>query len=275
MPRRINKNNLWYRKVYRAYHCENCCKLLPKAIFLIIPFFLFFLLAGCVTIYNPATQKKETLLIDTRSEVSLGRNMDMQVQSQFQVLSDPWKQNRLDNIGQKIAAASDRQDLIYHFKIIKDAELNAFTIPGGYIYVNSGLMERASDDELACVIAHEIGHTAARHTVKKIQAILGYQIVMNIVMSANNNKSTIQAMDIVFSLASLGYGRQDETLADKLAVKYARKAGFNPYGMVTFFEKLKKEAEEKGANFNLVFLSSHPPIDERIKNVKNEIAKYP
>jgi len=248
---------------------------LPKAIFLIIPFFLFFLLAGCVTIYNPATQKKETLLIDTRSEVSLGRNMDMQVQSQFQVLSDPWKQNRLDNIGQKIAAASDRQDLIYHFKIIKDAELNAFTIPGGYIYVNSGLMERASDDELACVIAHEIGHTAARHTVKKIQAILGYQIVMNIVMSANNNKSTIQAMDIVFSLASLGYGRQDETLADKLAVKYARKAGFNPYGMVTFFEKLKKEAEEKGANFNLVFLSSHPPIDERIKNVKNEIAKYP
>ena len=247
----------------------------PNKNCLIIPILALFLLSGCVTYYNPATQKKEILLIDTPSEVALGNNMDMQVQSQFKVLHDPQEQNRLDNIGKKISAASDRQDIVYHFKIIKDKELNAFTIPGGYIYVNNGLMERANDDELACVIAHEIGHTAARHTVKKLQAILGYQIVMNIVMGANNNKSMLQAMDIVFNLASLGYGRQDETLSDKLAVKYAKKAGFNPYGMVTFFEKLKKEAEKKGANFNLVFLSSHPPIDERIKNVKNEIAKYP
>jgi len=251
MPRKLNKNSL------------------------IILILALFLLSGCVTYYNPATQKKETLLIDTRSEVALGINMDMQVQSQYKVLHDPQKQSRLDNIGKKIAAASDRQDLTYHFKIIEDKELNAFTIPGGYIYVNSGLMERANDDELACVIAHEIGHTAARHTVKKLQAILGYQIVMNIVMGVNNNKTMLQAMDIVFNLSSLGYGRQDETLSDKLAVKYAKKAGFNPYGMVTFFETLKKEAERKGANFNLVFLSSHPPIEERIKNAKNEIAKYP
>ena len=75
--------------------------------------------------------------------------------------------------GKKVSVSSDRLDLAYQFKIIKDKELNAFAIPGGFIYVNSGLLEAANNDELACVLAHEIGHVAARHSVKKLQAVLG------------------------------------------------------------------------------------------------------
>jgi len=228
-----------------------------------------------VTIYNPATQKKETLLIDTESEIALGRDMDSQIQKKLKILSDPQMQYRLENIGNRVAAASDRGDLAYHFKIVKDKELNAFAIPGGFIYVNSGLMDIAGDDEVACVLAHEIGHIAARHSVKKLQAVMSYQIIMGIALGISGKQGIVKATDIAFDLVNLGYSRKDEFLADKLSVKYAKRAGFNPYGMVTFFEKLKKEAEKKGPNFNLVFLSSHPPIEERIKNVEKEITFNP
>jgi len=228
-----------------------------------------------VTIYNPATQKKETLLIDTESEIALGRDMDNQIQRKLKILSDPQMQYRLENIGNRVAAASDRGDLAYHFKIVKDKELNAFAIPGGFIYVNSGLMDIAGDDEVACVLAHEIGHIAARHSVKKLQAVMSYQIIMGITLGISGKQGVVKATDIAFDLVNLGYSRKDEFLADKLSVKYTKRAGFNPYGMVTFFEKLKKEAEKNGPNFNLVFLSSHPPIEERIKNIEKEITFNP
>lgn len=242
---------------------------------IIISILVFFLLSGCVTIYNPATQRKETLLIDTQSEVELGKDLDSQIQRKLKILRDWRMQSRLEDIGRRVAGFSDRQDLSYHFRIVQDKELNAFAIPGGFIYVNSGLMDIATDDELACVLAHEIGHIAARHSVKKLQAALGYQLIIGIALNASGKETVTQAMNIVFDVVSLGYSRKDEFLADKLSVRYAKRAGFNPYGMITFFEKLKQEAKKKGPNFNLVFLSSHPPLEERIKNAKNEIALNP
>src|SRR3989338_4260960 len=235
-------------------------------------FFILLLLNGCVTIYNPATQKRETLLIDTQSEVALGRDMDRQIQRKLKILQDPKRQNRLDNIGIKVSGFSDRKDLTYYFRAIDDKEFNAFAIPGGFIYVNAGLMDAATDDELACVLAHEIGHVAARHSVKHLQANLGYQLIMSIALGISGQQAMGEAMDIVFNLASLGYSRKDETLADKLAVKYAKNAGFNPYGMITFFKKLRKEADKKGGNLRVEIFSSHPNIEERIKNVEREIA---
>lgn len=233
---------------------------------------IVFLLSGCVTVYNPATQRQETLLIDTKHEIALGRKMNAGLEHQLKIVEDPQMQSRLDYIGSRIAGVSDRQDIPYSFRIVKDNEFNAFTIPGGYIYVNSGLIKGANDDELACVLAHEIGHVAARHIAKKMQADLGCQIIMNIIMGIKAKRAMAKTINVLSNLISLGYGRKDEFFADKLAVKYARKSGFSPYGMVTFFQKLKKEAESKGRNFTLVFLSSHPPIEERIKNAEKEIA---
>ncbi|MCX5703893.1 MAG: M48 family metallopeptidase [Candidatus Omnitrophica bacterium] len=237
--------------------------------------FCAILLSGCVTIYNPATEKRETLLIDTPGEISLGRDMDKQLQYKLKILQDPQTQPRLDSIGSRVAGASDRQDLAYAFRIVKDKELNAFAIPGGYVYLNSGLLDVASDDELACVLAHEIGHIAARHSVKRLQTVLGYQLIMGIALGISGQQAMGSAVDVVFNLASQGYSRNDEFLADKLSVRYSRKAGFNPYGMVSFFEKLKKEAQKRGPNFTPVFLSSHPPIEERIKKVEEEMARNP
>jgi predicted Zn-dependent protease len=228
------------------------------------------LLSGCVTIYNPATQRKEIYLIDTKSEVALGNDMDQQVQQKFKILNDPQMQMRLNSIGEKLAYASDRKDLAYHFKIVQDKELNAFAIPGGYVYVNSALMNIATDDELAGVLAHEIGHIAARHSVKKLQAALGYQIILGIALGLSGQGYMGQAMNIVFDLATLGYSRNDELLADKLSVKYTRIAGFDPRGIITFFEKLKQE-EKAHPNYTPLFLRSHPYMDERINQIKKEI----
>jgi len=246
-----------------------------KSINFIIFVLLIFSLGGCITIYNPATERKETLFLDTPSEVALGVDMDKQIQTKLKILHNPQMQYRLDSIGRRVATYSDRQDLSYHFRIVKDNELNAFAIPGGFVYVNSGLLTVANDAELAGVLAHEIGHIAARHSVKKLQSVMGYQIIMGIVLGSSSQGTMGQALDIVFNLVNLGYSRQDEFLADKLAVRYTRRAGFSPLGIITFFAKLKAEAEKKGPGLKLVFLSSHPPIEERIARVEKEIGLYP
>jgi len=197
--------------------------------------------------------------------------MDKQLQNKLKILLDSGMQARLNAIGSSVAGASDRQDLVYVFRIVKDKELNAFAIPGGFIYVNSGLIEAATDDELSCVLAHEIGHIAARHSVKRLQTVMGYQLIMGIALGISGQQAIGSAIDVVFNLVSKGYSRKDELLADKLSVRYSRRAGFNPYGMVTFFRKLEEAAKKAGPNINLVFLSSHPPIEERIKKAEEEI----
>jgi len=238
----------------------------------IIFFSYILLLSGCAAIYNPATGRKESLFIDTKSEVSLGRDMDQQIQKKMKILNDPQMQYRLTAITAKIAPASDRQDLAYYFRIVDDKDFNAFAIPGGYVYVNSGLVSASTDDELACVLAHEIGHIAAKHSVKKLQATFTYDLLMSIAVGLTGKQAVAQLVDIfVFNPVTLAYSRNDELLADKLSVRYAKRAGFNPYGMVTFFEKLKKE-NEKNPQLRIEILSSHPNLDERIRKVKEEIA---
>jgi predicted Zn-dependent protease len=232
-------------------------------------------LSGCVSIYNPATERREFLLIDTESEVALGRDIDKQLHKKLKILDEPRMLSRLNDIGNKVATASDRQDLVYFFRIVQDKELNAFAIPGGFVYVHSGLMYVARDDELAGVLSHEIGHIAARHSVKQLQTALGYRFIMGIALGITGEQAMGGAMDIVFNVINLGYSRQDELQADKLAVRYSRRSGFNPYGIVTFFEKLKKEVEARGPNLKIEFLSSHPDLDERIKKVEGEIKLNP
>lgn len=242
----------------------------------LIFFCSLFLLSGCATIYNPATQRKEAIWIDTQSEISLGRNMDEEIRKKLKVSDDPVMNQRLNFIGSRISRVSDRQDVSYYFRVVKDKELNAFAIPGGFVYCNSGLMLTATDDELACVLAHEVGHISARHSVKKLEATMAYDLLRTIVVGVTGQQTIAQAVDLlVFNPATLAYSRKDELLADKLAVRYAKAAGFSPYGAVTFFEKLKKEQEKGGSSLRIEILSSHPDLDERIKKVREEIALNP
>lgn len=229
--------------------------------------------AGCETIYNPATEKNEVIFIDTAQEVSLGRSMASQVGTQYKISHDQARIARAQRLGAIVAAVSDRKDLAYHFGVIEDKEINAFAVPGGYIYVYTGLMDKASDDELAGVLAHEVGHIAARHSVKQMQVQMGYDILMSLIFRDASAADFQRAISVAFNIVSLGYSREDELLADRLAVKYMVRASRNPYAMVTFLQKLKAE-ENKSLTLNFEILRSHPDIDRRIRNTEEAIAQY-
>ncbi len=226
------------------------------------------LMSGCATLYNPATEKEELVLITTPMEVMLGQNTAMQVAKQYSFVKDPQQVNKVTEIGDKLAKVSDRTALKYHFAVVEDKEINAFTMPGGYIYVNSGLLDITNnDDELACVIGHEIGHVAARHIAKKLQVQLGYDILMSIALRNTSVRQMQQAIDISFNLAELGYSREDELLADRLGAKYAYKAGYDPRAMITFLKKLK---EKDKAEMGPIFLRSHPYASQRIEMLEKQ-----
>lgn len=225
-------------------------------------------LSGCATVYNPATERKELVLLTTPMEVAIGQNAAMQVAQQYAFVKDPREISRVTEIGEKLAKVSDRTDLKYHFAVVEDKEINAFTMPGGYIYINSGLLAMTTDDELACVIGHEIGHVAARHIAKKLQAQLGYDILMSVALQNANVRQVEQVIGVTFNLIELGYSREDELLSDRLGAKYAYKAGYDPYAMITFLKKLN---EKDKSSMGPVFLRSHPYTSQRIQLMEKEL----
>ncbi len=234
------------------------------------------ILSGCATTFNPATGKKEIILINTSSEVSIGKSAAKQISKKYKISENKEDISRLKSIGQRVAASSDRQDLDYEFYIIEDDELNAFTIPGGHVYIHRGLYDKLDDDELAAVIGHEIGHVAARHIVKKMQAALGYQVLSTVALIAYSKNADEKekkqagylayAGATAFNLVRLGYSRKDEFEADKLGYQYSTRAGFAPDGMAKALEELK-EQENKGVSV-LYILRSHPYLDQRIDRLK-------
>ncbi|MCM8778782.1 MAG: M48 family metallopeptidase [Candidatus Omnitrophica bacterium] len=229
-------------------------------------------LSGCATVYNPATEQRELILIDTNTEILLGRQIDFQVSQNYRILRGSEENERVNLIGRKIAEVSDRQDVKYIFKIIKDKEVNAFCLPGGYVYIHTGLLEKVNDEELACVIGHEVGHIAARHIVKKIQAQLGYELLVSLALGKGGAKDIERALNITFNIIALGYSREDEFLADKLGIKYAYRAGYNPEAMISLFKKLQEFKKDREIATPL-FLRSHPYLEQRIERAGEEIAK--
>lgn len=222
-----------------------------------------------MTMYNPATQRQETYFIGEQSEISLGNRISSTIIKENKMIENTELNLLVENIGKKIVAVSDRKNLKYHFYVVDDSSLNAFAVPGGHIFVNKGLIENTNKDELSFVIAHEIGHIAARHSIKKMQAAMGVNILLSIALKDVSSGLVNSAVDIVYNVVSSGFSRSDEFLADSLAVKYTKKAGVNPYAGVSLMEKMKKQA----TGHPFVYLSSHPDADQRIKNIENKITE--
>ena len=234
-------------------------------------------MSGCSLLtYNTATEQREFIIIPTDVEVSMGNDIHKQISSEFNLSKNQRQLDRLKKIGNRLAAVSDRQDYSYKFFLLEKNELNAFTTPGGNVYVLTGLMDKLdTDDEVAAVLAHEIGHCAARHTIKKFQAAVSYNIIGSIIFSQLKMEEQVQrlaalstnmAMNLIFS----AYSRKDELQADRLGLKYMYLAGFDVNGMIKTFEILKKESNEKKG---IPILRTHPYIDDRITMAKQEIEK--
>ncbi len=227
----------------------------------------FILAVGCVSIYNPATGKKEIYFISEASEINLGQNMARDILKQEPVVKDKKMNEYLDRVGEKIAKVSHRNNLNYQFSILDEEELNAFAVPGGFIFVNKGLIERLSEAELAFVLAHEVGHISARHSLKRLQSSLGLSLLIGLALQDPDYQSLNQAIKVVYNVVALGYSRKDELLADSLGVKYLDQAGYNPGAAVSLIKTLAKE----GKRNNFVFLSSHPSLPQRLENIEKEL----
>ncbi len=244
-----------------------------------IPLIMLIILsvAGCASMgtFNPATGKKEFIFISSESEVSMGRNVNAELIRKYRLSDDKAKNERLKEIGARVSSVSDRKDYAYNFYLLQKDEINAFTTPGGNLYVFSGLFDKLkSDDEIAAVLSDEIGHCAARHVVKRIQAELGYNILGSLIFTSlktpdAQKKQIAYAANSITNLVMLGYSREDEYMADKLGVKYMHMAGYDPEAILKTLQMLKENS--KGAQGPLI-LRSHPYLDDRIIRVQYEIA---
>lgn len=231
------------------------------------------ILAGCSTEYNMVTGEEEVYYYSTDREVQMGRNIDKQVKQAYKFDVDPLVTKRVKDIGKRIAAVCDRKEIDYNFEVIDDDEVNAVSLPGGYVYIFRGLIEKAAnDDELAGVIAHEVGHIVARHSIKKLQGAQLYSLLRVLVAQAPSSGDIGTAADAAFTELMLGYSREDELLADQLGARYAKAAGYNPRGMITFLQKLERIDKRKPLQPKSYY-KTHPYVPDRVRVVKQELGE--
>jgi predicted Zn-dependent protease len=230
---------------------------------------------GCVTQeYNTATGKEDIIFVDTQKEVNMGRSIAESIEKSKEIKldPDPLMTERVSKVGQKIAAVSDRQEVAYLFRVIDKDDMNAFALPGGYVFVFKGLVDKvSSDDELAAVIAHEIAHIVARHSIKRLQGGIGYNILQVLMAVTGAGRSDAGRIDAAFGQLIMSYSREDEALADKMAVKYLKEAGYDPWATVSLLKKLQ-EADKAAPLRPYTSYRSHPYVADRIRMVKQELA---
>ena len=208
-------------------------------------------------------------------EVQLGKQFSRQIEQDLKIYSDPTVTAYIDQLGQHLANHSQRQNITYYFKVVDTEVVNAFAIPGGYLYVNIGLIRAAENEsELAGVIGHEIGHVVGKHGVKQMTRQLGLAAMAQLALGENQSKLKQMVAGLAANGVLMKYGRDAEREADIYAVQEMYDAGIDPEGMATFFEKLLKLQKGKPSKLEQIF-STHPPTAERIATVRARIAQLP
>jgi predicted Zn-dependent protease len=236
--------------------------------------FVVGLLSSCThSEFNLATGRQETSLYTTEREEHIGASVAVQMEKNFKISNDYEKNQRLDQILRRIAEVCDRRELVYTIRIIDEDDMNAVSLPGGYVYFFRGLMDKLkTDDELAAVIAHEVGHITARHAMKRLQASYG-ALLLQLGSVAANEFALAQGVGAAYQTVFLAFSRQDEFQADKLSVKYLRGAGYDPNAIVKVLETLQEE-QRRRAPSRIAYFRTHPYVSERIGVVKREISGY-
>jgi len=209
-------------------------------------------------------------------EIALGKQMAQEVERQAKIVDDPVVAEYVNRIGQNLVRNSDAK-VPFTIKVVDSEEINAFALPGGFFFVNTGILLNADNEaEMAGVMAHEIGHVAARHGTR--QATRGQiaqigSIVPLIAVGGMAGYGIYQAMGLVVPMGFLQFSRAFESEADMLGIEYMYKAGYDPGAFVDFFEKVQSQEKRKPGTMSKLF-SSHPPTEDRIKHSQEIIQKY-
>lgn len=214
------------------------------------------------------------LFLPPETERQLGAQIAAEINAQEPILYNRSIQRYITSIGNRVAQASmgDRSDIQYRFTVIdRPDQINAFAVPGGYIYLYSGLLIAAGDEaEIAGVLAHEVGHIVGRHSANQIGTQYGIATLVSVALGDNPEIIKDIAARFIAYGATLKFSRDDERESDAYAVKYAIGSGYDPHQMLNFFRTLQ-ELYGGGTSAVEVFFSTHPPSQERIDSITDMI----
>ena len=215
--------------------------------------------------------------VSHQQEVEMGAQYAAQINQQLPIITDPEIHRYINVLGDSIARLADDRSLTWHFYVVDSKEVNAFAVPGGYIYVNRGLIERTDNiAQLAGVLGHEIGHVTERHSVKQMekaqQANIGVTLAC-VLTKVCNNELGQAAIQLGGGAVFAKFGRDDEREADQEGIKNTIRAGISPEGVPQMFAKLLEERRQRPAGVDAWF-ATHPLEEERIEETKRIIATY-
>ncbi|MDD4321124.1 MAG: M48 family metallopeptidase [Acidaminococcaceae bacterium] len=204
-------------------------------------------------------------MIGKQEEIKMGSEVASQLEAQYGVVHDDDLQERVERIGQSLVKQCDRKDLHYTFKVLNTNDVNALSVPGGFVYVFKGLIDfMPSDDELAGVLGHEIGHIVKRHSVHQIEKQLALSLLTIVAGVASGDPGAgIMLASTACQVLMAGYSRADEREADEQGFMLTNKAGYNPYSIYVTMCKLNDLAKEQG-NPGYGIFSSHPEPEVRM-----------
>lgn len=234
---------------------------------------LFVLITACAI--NPVSGKKQLAFMSEAEEIALGAESDPQVIAEFGLYDDPALQQFIDARGQEMVAVSHRPGLKFHFRILDSPVVNAFAVPGGYVYFTRGIMGYFNNEaEFAGVLGHEIGHITARHGVDQYTKSLIAEVLLVGGMAVSKDfRAFANEAQIGMQLLMLKYSRDHESQADQLGVEYSTKVDYDAREMATFFKTLKWLSDDSGAGIP-TFLSTHPDPADRLESVAAAAADW-
>jgi predicted Zn-dependent protease len=217
--------------------------------------------------------------VSTQQEVQMGQEEAAQVNAQLPMVQDAIINNYVNALGQRIARTTSRADLNWQFAVVNSDVVNAFALPGGFVYVNRGVLSRASNmSEVAGVLAHEIEHVVRRHSVKQMEQAQGANVGVGILCALTGvcNSGVAQAAINVGGTAVFAkFSRTDEVQADEGGFNNVVRAGINPRGMYTFFQKLLAEEQQSGNSNVAAWFSDHPGTSDRIADIQRMLDQVP
>jgi beta-barrel assembly-enhancing protease len=217
--------------------------------------------------------------VTTQQEVAMGADYAAQINRQLPLVNDAATVRYINELGRSIAARADQRGIPYNFYIVNSDAVNAFAVPGGHIYLNRGLIERASNvSEVSGVLAHEIAHVVQRHGIEQWRraqtAEMGLQVLYGVLLGRQPGAVEGAAIQVGGTAVFAGYSREAERDADREAVNYLVASGISPNGLVTFFEKLMELQQREPGQVEQWF-ATHPTTRERIELTRQMIDQTP
>jgi predicted Zn-dependent protease len=217
--------------------------------------------------------------VSQQQEVQIGQQEAQQVSAQLPMVQDAYIQNYVNALGQRIASRTSRADLNWQFQVVNSDMVNAFALPGGFVYINRGVLERADNmSEVAGVLGHEIEHVVRRHSVKQMEQAQGANVGVGILCALTGvcqSGIAQAAINIGGTAVFAKFSRTDEVQADEGGFNNVMRAGISPRGMYTFFRKLLAEEQQSGNRNVSAWFADHPGTSDRIADIQRMLNQVP